>query len=193
MPKNVDRLTPNVGSSVYVNPKKMLPERMVYGDLDIDGMEEVARQALKAGATPPDATRLATAAGWTERVRDALRTNAPGRWLERYMSPYSMLTRVELHGPTSVGKMQDLIFRLWGQNQEKAGVYHNRLLDAVEQKSRLELEYAEELSRINEIRRQYDAMADLTGGGWDDSFRVDLQNQVDQIDAELAGIDDYIT
>lgn len=88
------------------------------------------------------------------------------------MSPQSLLTRMELHGPTAVSKMQDLIFRLWGSNQDAANVWHGRLLDAVEQQGRLELQYAEEISRINELRLMYDAMADLTGGGWDDSARI---------------------
>lgn len=72
MPNDVNKMRPNVGDGVYVNPQRMLPERLVYGDVDFDLMEDVARRSLEAGATPPSAHRLATAAGWGEGVREAL-------------------------------------------------------------------------------------------------------------------------
>lgn len=138
---------------------------------NMERLQEITEASILRGAVPDGAARTFISRAWNTHIRDAIRTNKPGGWIQRYMTPQNIITRFELVGPGSLERIYDAAFRIWGDDTLKANQWTERLMDFERRSVAVNKAAYNKLASLRTLRHELDALEDLTGGGWDDSLR----------------------
>jgi hypothetical protein len=165
-----------------IRPDTLFSRRML-GDIDLDPILKEAQNSVMNGAIPHAAQKTAVARALEGHMRSDLgqlvekgakkiSDTRLARWANKYTSFQNTVTRFELHGPGAMRELYDATNRLWGENTAKINQWQTRLV--MEHKARAAHGQAtvEQLQKATRLRRQVDALENLTGGQWDDSIRL---------------------
>ncbi|HUW10639.1 MAG TPA: hypothetical protein VM537_12990, partial [Anaerolineae bacterium] len=82
-----------------IRPDLLLPRDVLIGGENAADMQRIMAEAAGRGNVPDMASKTVLQRAWNTNFREALRTNAPGRWIERYMGQMPTVRRLELVGP----------------------------------------------------------------------------------------------
>jgi hypothetical protein len=155
----------------WVNPRRVLPKRLLYGEVNEAMLRDVVADGLRSGGNLPCLNRVATAIAWHGRIESSLRRVGISDWMLRYMSPQQMVTRLEIHGPTASSQILETTFRLWGSDVASAEPHLQRIMDYFVELARKEEAHVAAVGRARPLRDVIDGLYDLTGGGWDDTLQ----------------------
>lgn len=163
------------GLDVLVRPDQVLPRRVVWGEFDEKLMTDIATRAISRGAVPDGAYRGLVSQAYHDMVSKYVRNGTPNSGITRYMTQHATINRVELTGPGAVERIYDITARLWGDDMVNA----NRWTEAImlfERNAAMNIKQGvDRLTALAPMRKGLDAIEDMTGGGWDDTLRQQLQ------------------
>lgn len=164
---------------VVVRPDSVLPRRLLLGDIDYDAVYDIFKRAIvERGAVPSGAQNAAVARHFNAKVRKLVRSNAPGRWLQRYATPRSVTTRFELAGTHAIDKLIDSMYRIWGDDAGKLNVWLERVMLYQKKNSARSMDAARRLSELQPRLQRLQHMKDALGGSpYDEALRF-----VDDVD-----------
>jgi hypothetical protein len=171
-------LKPGSEATAHVRPDAVLPNRLLTGqsdDLAASIHEILERAIVGRGAVPRGSQYGAVARSSGEKIRKLARANAPGRWMERYMTPAFVGKRFEYAGPHAVKKITDTLYRIFGEDSIKLNEHLGKLMAWQKKNSARSGLAAKKLSELAPRGQRLRRMQDMTGDMWDDALR-DVEN-----------------
>ena len=181
-------LKPGGGTSTAIRVDSVLPRRLVMGDVPWDDVYELFQKAIvDRGVMPAGAEHSAIARFTSRHIKELLRSNAPGQWLERWMTPQYLGTNFALVGPHAIKKITESMYRIWGDDTAKLNQWLERVMVAQKEVAR---KSGESAKRIDELRPQmqaYRSGSDMVGDMWDEvSSSIDDSAEMVQAQANRA-------
>ena len=165
---------PGKGTVSQQRPDAIFPQRMLMGDdLDPAALHEIVQRAIvERGRVPRGAQYAAVARGSGDRILMLARANAPGRWLERFLTPMFLGKRFELMGPHAIGKITDTLYRLFGEDSIKLNEHLAKLMGWQRLHAGRAGEAAKRLSELAPREQRLRALKDSLGNIWDEGSGV---------------------
>ena len=161
---------------VVLKPSQLLPDRLVRGVLDEEGLAEVVRAGVaERGMVMEGATHGVQARGWGAMIRNGLNGDGWERWVQRQFGAYGTNPNYQLHGINAATDMMKEMWRLYGSESHRLNDIFEDIIDAMVSDGKRELALAQRwgdeldpmLSRVREI----DSLVGGKTSGIDDALR----------------------
>lgn len=151
----------------FVNPRRVLTEEEIYGDIDWDRVAEVETQHILDGGDPAYGQRTAVSIGLGRIIRGHGGRGAVGRWVERHLTPINNNLAINFTHPNSQGIMNQIVARVWGSVDDLDAIdfYGQRILRFYEERYRLGMEAEEQAAKNIMLRNQIEGLKNGIGNG----------------------------
>jgi len=161
---------PATGSveDVFVRPNDLLPHRLVHGDISESRIMDIAKGAIARGAVPDSGQYSALALRSGNALRKLLRSNAPGRWLQRNTGAFSSTKWRSLSDLSAVDDLVDDMFRMFGDDTEAMTLHLDKIFEWEAKNHTKNSRYLEEVAKLGPKRSRLIEMEDTLGTPYDE-------------------------
>jgi len=155
---------------VFARPNAVLPERLTMGEFaNSDEIFELLQKAEANGAVYNAGQYMGIARRSGEALRKLLKANAPGRWLERYMTPTSLMKGRSLSDLHAVDDLITDAARMFGSDTASMEMHLERILKWEAKHADSSAKTLESLTALEPRRRRLLAIMDEIGSLYDGS------------------------
>lgn len=164
---------------VFMRPDRLIPGSDLLGKVDKAKLNAIVEEAVMNGNRPWDGARTVALTSVRGRFREAVKQSIPEE-IRSFFTSANTTTRMDYHGPGHMNRIVETAYKMWGDDAAKADEWIQKFVDHQTQAARVAGDHDSALAALLPLREEVISLMDLTGGAWDDAFRL--------IDDELASL-----